>query len=122
MSNAMYNKHMSMRLETVEDLRRALDTTLDHLEGVLSSDPDMPSYQSTYDDASNWLDTMRAALEVHVADRRDAVPPPSPPSAPRAAAAAQPQLSPTLQSDSSNTTIPSPPPRARTTSARSKRT
>jgi hypothetical protein len=97
MSNAMYNKHMSMRLETVEDLRRALDTTLDHLEGVLSSDPDMPSYQSTYDDASNWLDAMRA------------VPPPPPPSDPQAPAAAQTQFSPTLQS---NTTIPSPPPSA----------
>jgi hypothetical protein len=108
----MYNKHMSMQLETVEDLRKALDTTLDHLEGVLSSDPDMPSYQSTYDDASNWLDAMRAAREVPAAGRRNAVPPPPPASAPGRSSAAQTQLPSTDLSDSTNTTIPSPPPSA----------
>lgn len=97
-----------MRLETVEDLRKALDTTLDHLEGVLSSDPDMPSYQGTYDDASDWLDRLRAALAL--SERRDAVPPPPPP---MASAPSQTQLSPALMDPPSPaTTIPSPPPSA----------
>ena len=103
---------MPPRLETLEDLRRALDTTLDHLEGVLSSEPDMASYQGTYDDASDWLDATRAALEVPATGRRDAVPPPPPPSAPgRAPDTTQTQM-PAVVGDAANTTIPSPPPSA----------
>ncbi len=104
---------MPPRLETLEDLRRALDTTLDHLEGVLSSEPDMPSYQGTYEDASEWLDATRAALEATATGRRDAGPPPPPPSAPgRVPDTTQTQM-PAVVCDSANTTtIPSPPPSA----------
>jgi hypothetical protein len=38
-------------LVTVEDYRRALDTTLSTLEEVLSTDPDMPGHLQTMADA-----------------------------------------------------------------------
>jgi hypothetical protein len=59
-----------MELRTIEDYRRALNTALDHLETVLSADSAMPSYRSSIDDASNWLDEMRPAVEVAPARSR----------------------------------------------------
>ena len=49
-------------LVTIEDYRRALGTTLDILEEVLSTDPDMPSDTQTIADADQWLDACRYAL------------------------------------------------------------
>jgi hypothetical protein len=49
-------------LVTIEDYRRALKTTLDILEEVLSSDTDMPSSMQTMADADQWLDACRHAM------------------------------------------------------------
>ena len=48
---------------TGEDCRRALATTLDMLEAVLSTDPDMPGHLQTLADADQWLDACRRALD-----------------------------------------------------------
>jgi hypothetical protein len=50
-------------LATVDDCLRALETTLDLFEEVLSSDPDMPSHLQTLADADQWLDACRRALD-----------------------------------------------------------
>ena len=50
-------------LVTIADYQRALETTLNTLEEVLSTDPDMPSYAQTLADADQWLDACRAALD-----------------------------------------------------------
>ncbi len=50
-------------LVTIDDYQRALATTLDTLEDVMSSDPDMPSHMQTMTDADQWLDACRIALE-----------------------------------------------------------
>jgi len=49
-------------LVTVEDYRSALEATLDALEEVLSTDPDMPGHVQTMADADQWLDACRRAL------------------------------------------------------------
>ena len=50
-------------LVTVEDYRSALEATLNTLEEVLSTDPDMPGHTQTLADADQWLDACRRALE-----------------------------------------------------------
>jgi hypothetical protein len=47
---------------TIDDYRRVLETTLDRLEEVLSTDPDMPSHARTLEEAEKWLEDCRAAL------------------------------------------------------------
>ncbi len=50
-------------LITVTDYQLALETTLEALEGVLSTDPDMPSHSQTLADADQWLDACKRALD-----------------------------------------------------------
>lgn len=47
---------------TDERLRRTLEETCDALETLLSSEPDMPTYQSDYDEAEAQLERSRAIL------------------------------------------------------------
>jgi len=49
-------------LRSIEDVKRALETTLNVLEEVLSTDSDMPGHTQTMADADQWLDACRAAL------------------------------------------------------------
>ncbi len=48
---------------TIADYRQLLEATLNTLEEVMSTDPDMPSHMQTVADADQWLDACRRALE-----------------------------------------------------------
>lgn len=50
-------------LVTIEDYQNALEATLNTLEEVLSTDPDMPGHIQTLADADQWLDACRRGLE-----------------------------------------------------------
>jgi hypothetical protein len=51
-------------LTTIDAYRRTLEATLNTLEDVMSSDPDMPGHSQTMADADQWLDVVRAALNA----------------------------------------------------------
>ena len=57
------NEMSTIKLVSLEDYKRALDVTLNYLEEVASSDPDMSSHTQTMADVDQWIDACRTALK-----------------------------------------------------------